>query len=237
MRADLPPGQHAIDGLPRWGLPQFLKRRFALPETFVVTIGGAVTTSIVLDEAVCAAVPRCERVTSLHCVTTWTRDGLRFAGWSLRALWDVVIVPQAQPDPRVCAVVVRGLDGCWTMLPLEDLLAPDVLVADRLDDRPLGRAHGAPLRLVVPAHYGYKQVKHVCALELLTEWPARRTLVWFEHPRARVAFEERGPYVPGWVYRTVYRAALPLMQRALSHTEGNDALVNREPKPSAQKDD
>ncbi len=67
--------------------------------------------------------------------------------------------------------------------------------------------HGAPLRLVVPQLYGYKNVKHVCALALREDFRAglaeRQTRA---HPRGRVALEERGRGLPGWVYRFLYRA-------------------------------
>jgi DMSO/TMAO reductase YedYZ molybdopterin-dependent catalytic subunit len=48
---------------------------------------------------------------------------------------------------------------------LSDLLAAEVLLADILDGLPLSMEHGAPLRLVAPAHYGYKSVKHLSGIE------------------------------------------------------------------------
>lgn len=205
----LPPGQHAVRDLPRWGLPRFLRVRPILPATPVVEIAGDVTHGARID---LAEVPRRDVTADLHCVTTWSRPGLRWSGWSVRDVWERLVVPRTQPAPDVRFVVVHGLDGYWTSLPLDDLLAPDVLLADRLDDVPLARAHGAPLRLVAPAHYGYKQAKHVAILELRRALPEGRTQVWFEHPRARVAFEERGPLLPGVAYRALYRATLPLMR-------------------------
>ena len=71
---------------------------------------------------------RVDQASDSHCVTTWSCRAVRWSG-------------------------VRFAD-----LPLEDLLAPDVLLADRLEGQPLPVAHGAPLRLVAPAHYGYKSV-------------------------------------------------------------------------------
>ena len=37
----------------------------------------------------------------------------------------------------------------------------DVMLAYEMDGRPLPRVHGAPLRLVIPEMYGYKNVKWV----------------------------------------------------------------------------
>jgi DMSO/TMAO reductase YedYZ molybdopterin-dependent catalytic subunit len=92
-------------------------------------------------------------------------------------------------------------------LPLADLLAPDVVIADRFDDRPLTVEHGAPIRLIAPAHYGYKSAKHLVAIELRHDAEGYRPLLprLLDHPRARVAFEERGQLLPGWLLRYAFR--------------------------------
>jgi len=53
------------------------------------------------------------------------------------------------------------------MLTLEQALRPDALLAYEMDGRPLSRPHGAPARVVVPAMYGYKNVKWVERIELV----------------------------------------------------------------------
>src|SRR2546425_9815819 len=54
----------------------------------------------------------------------------------------------------------------------EDALADGVLIADRLDGRPLDGDHGAPARLVSPNQYGFVSTKHVCRIELHTAEPS-----------------------------------------------------------------
>ncbi|MBC7984424.1 MAG: molybdopterin-dependent oxidoreductase, partial [Candidatus Obscuribacterales bacterium] len=83
----------------------------------------------------------------------------------------------------------------------------DVLLADTLNDAPLSIEHGAPLRLVAPAHYGYKNVKHLSQIEFWRDRGDYRpsALRFMDHPRARVAFEERGQIFPGWFLRYLYR--------------------------------
>ena len=73
-------------------------------------------------------------------------------------------------------------------------------------------AHGAPLRLVAPAHYGYKSIKHLHRIEFKLDAQGYRHvgLRFMEHPRARVAFEERGQWVPGWLLRYLYRPLIGL---------------------------
>ena len=90
---------------------------------------------------------------------------------------------------------------------LEDLLADDVLLADELNGEPLSIEHGAPLRLVAPQHYGYKSLKHLAKLEFCAHAPVIKhgALAFLDHPRARVALEERGQWVPDWLLRRFYR--------------------------------
>jgi Oxidoreductase molybdopterin binding domain len=99
-----------------------------------------------------------------------------------------------------------------------DLLAPDVLLADRLFGQPLSLEHGAPLRLVALGHYGYKSVKHLDRIEFRVSDAGYRPygLRFMVHPRARVAFEERGQWLPGWLLRVLYR---PLIGPTVKHFE------------------
>jgi DMSO/TMAO reductase YedYZ molybdopterin-dependent catalytic subunit len=111
-------------------------------------------------------------------------------------------------------VVLEGLDGYRSVALLEDLRDPDVLLADRLDGRPLDRRHGAPVRVVSPAQYGYVSTKHLARVELHTQeprvryHPSRRSHYGLQlvkpHPRARVWEEERHRYLPGWLVRPIY---------------------------------
>jgi DMSO/TMAO reductase YedYZ molybdopterin-dependent catalytic subunit len=159
---------------------------------------------------------RQDLVAPLHCVTTWSVDGLRWSGFPLRQVWALASAAwPAAPDPGGW-VMLRGQDGYRTLLPLTDLLAEGVLLADRLEGRPLPVEHGAPWRLVAPAHYGYKQVKHLARLTWCAEVPAQWGSGWrfMDHPRARVALEERGQGWPGWLLRRLYR---PLIAPTVWH--------------------
>ena len=217
METALPAGQRAIETFPRFGLIPFADRFPSTTGAPTVHIGGDVATPVdVRDEL--EPLPRVEQCSDFHCVTTWTCRGLRWGGIRFEDFYQQVVVPRAMPAPDATFVVLRGEDGARASLPLEDLLAPDVLLADRLDGEPLSIAHGAPLRLVAPAHYGYKSVKHVNRIEF---WRDSRNYhpVGFRfmvHPRARVAREERGRWIPGWALRYLYR---PLIRPTASRFE------------------
>lgn len=212
MESPLPPGQTVAD-LARFGLPAFAPRWPVVPDPVVLTVGGEVRSPRqVAFAALAASLPRREQRSDLHCVTTWTALDL---AWSGLAAGDVIgeLVRLVRPHPAVRWVHLRGLDGFGACLLLEDAVAGDVLLADRMGGEPLPVEHGAPLRLVAPAHYGYKSVKHLCAIEFRRRYRAGPA-GWMEHPRARVATEERSRALPGRWYRPLWRTLVPTVRRA-----------------------
>jgi len=121
-----------------------------------------------------------------------------------------VAQPGVESD-EITGAIMYAQDGYKTSLQLADLLGEDVLLADTLDGQPLTIEHGAPVRLVAPAHYGYKNLKHLAKIEFYSTMPVlkRGTRAFLDHPRARVFKEERGRWVPGWILRYVYRLLVP----------------------------
>ena len=202
----LPPGQYEVGHLPRFGLTPFAVRFPATTDTVSVQIAGDVQTPVDLGAQLQRSA-RVEQCSDFHCVTTWTCRGLRWSGFRFADFYRQLVVPLAAPAADATFVVLRGQDGARSSLPLEDLLAPDVLLADRLNGQPLPIAHGAPLRLVAPAHYGYKSVKHINRVEFWRSSANYRPVGFrfMDHPRARVADEERGLWIPGWALRYAYR--------------------------------
>ena len=169
-----------------------------------------------LLEAVAIAAPldgleRVEQVSDFHCVTTWSCRALRWGGVRFSDFYQLNIAPRVDPALAVSWVVLRGQDGYQSRMLLADLLASDVMLADTLDGLPLPVDHGAPLRLVAPAHYGYKSVKHLSHIECWQAAPklAASAFAFMNHPRGRVAYEERAQWLPGWLLRHVYR---PMIQ-------------------------
>ncbi|HEX5684512.1 MAG TPA: molybdopterin-dependent oxidoreductase [Ideonella sp.] len=213
----LPPGQRETEDFPRFGLTPFAVRFPTTVDAISLQVSGDVQTPLDAGPAL-ASLSRVEQQSDFHCVTTWTRRGLPWGGVRFADFYREVVVPLAGAAPEASFVVLRGQDGARTSLPLEDLLAPDVLLADRLFGQPLSIEHGAPLRLVAPAHYGYKSVKHLNRVEFWRSGANYRPfgLRFMVHPRARVAHEERGQWVPGWLLRHLYR---PLIRPTVARFE------------------
>ena len=210
----LPPGQRALDGFPRFGT-HFHRPPPAVPADPAIEISGAVATPFALPVADLATLPRRELIADFHCVAGWSATNLRWEGVPFETLYRTVIEPSLPPDAAVTHVAFGGLDGYRSIVLLEDALADDVLVADRLDGSPLDADHGAPVRLVSPSQYGFISTKHLCRIELHTAEPSERyhpnpiMQLGLElvkpHRRARVWQEERHRYLPAWSVRRFYR--------------------------------
>lgn len=217
LRPRLPPGQRAAR-LARFGLPTFARRQVAGPARPVLTVGGQVRHATQVDLLdLIARLPRREQRDDLHCVTTWSALDLCWSGVPLAAVLEE-LATLVQPDPRAGWLSVTGLDGFVACLSLADATVSGALLADRLDGEPLPPAHGAPVRLVAPAQYAYKSVKHVVALDYRRRYAAGSAGL-MEHSRARVDREERSRVLPGRLWRPVWATAGPHVRRRY---EGSD---------------
>jgi DMSO/TMAO reductase YedYZ molybdopterin-dependent catalytic subunit len=216
----LPPGQQRIDGFPRFGT-HLARRPPAVPSDPVIEISGAVAAPFTLPLAELATLPRRELTADFHCVAGWSATNLRWEGVAFETFYRTVVEPSARPDTSVTHLAFAGLDGYRSIVSIEDALSEEVLIAERLDGRPLDADHGAPARLVSPNQYGFVSTKHLCRIELHAGEPSEGydhasllTRVFLRgpakpHPRARVWEEERHRYLPARLVRPVYRLLIP----------------------------
>jgi len=198
------PGQKARKDFPRFGLPQYANR---FPSnitdfTIEVELDGESLTKIDLSSDVFS---RCTIKTDFHCVTTWSYLGVEWSGVKFLDLFEYI--KKNSETKHYAGAVFHAQDGYKTSMILEDALAEDVIIADTMDGEPLTIEHGAPIRLVAPSHYGYKNLKHLDRIEFYSNMPVikRGLRAFLDHPRARINHEERGRWVPGWILRYVYR--------------------------------
>jgi DMSO/TMAO reductase YedYZ molybdopterin-dependent catalytic subunit len=216
----LPPGQHEVDGFPRFGTHLY-RPPPDIPADYSIEFAGAVAEPFELSLPELSTLPHCERTADFHCVSGWSATGLRWEGVAFETLYRRLIEPALRPGADVTHVVFRGLDGYGSVVTIEDALQPDVLVADRLDGRPLEPDHGAPVRLVSPSQYGFVSTKHLCRIDVRSSEPplgygaslpfveAGLRVLATPHQRARVWEEERHRYVPARLLRPVYRLLIP----------------------------
>jgi len=216
---ELPPGQRGVVGFPRYGV-DLTRPPVPVPTDWAIEVTGDLTRRTTLPPSLLSDLPRRELVADFHCVAGWSARGLRWQGVPFATVYAASIEPALTATARVRYVVFVGLDGYRSILTVEDALADDVLLADRLDGEPLDPLHGAPVRLVSPSQYGYVNTKHLSRIELYAAEPVnlyhprksiqRALLMVRPHPRARVAWEERHRFLPGWLARRVYRRLGPL---------------------------
>src|SRR4029453_1527821 len=84
-------------------------------------------------------------------------------GWYARATWEGVRLDRLLPPDAAGSLVVASATGYRRRLPLAD--ARTLLLATRLDGRPLSAGHGFPARLVAPGRRGFWWVKWVTSIE------------------------------------------------------------------------
>lgn len=139
--------------------------------TWRLRVDGLVGRPLELSYAELLALPKAEQVSTFHCVTGWSVNNVRWGGVRFRDL-----LAQAGPLPGAHAAHFISAEKPYEdYLKLSDLSLPDVMLAYELDGQPLPQEHGAPLRVVIPDMYGYKNVKWV---EQITLVPRQGSGYW-----------------------------------------------------------
>lgn len=214
----LPIGQKETDEFPRFGLSQYAKRYRENFGPINLEISGEVKQPFRITNDELSQLTRKNMTSDFHCVTTWTKRNLQWSGYRFVDFFEQLIKPRLSESNLTHWVILKSLDGYRSRMLLSDILDPNILLADQLNGQPICSKHGAPLRLVAPAHYGYKNPKHLKSIEFhCKDYSFKPPLFSFmEHPRARVEFEERGRFFPGWLLRRLYR---PLIKSTIRKFE------------------
>ena len=178
-----PPGQVYIDipivyavlGVPRVDIANWK-----------LTVDGLVERPLELSLADLYELGVASVLVDFHCVTGWSVKGLEFAGVPVLKLVEL-----AKPLESTRWVYVESLDGYSTIMPVEDFLRSENLVALEMNGRPLHPLHGYPARLLVPSLYGWKSAKWVKRIHFTDRYIDGYWEALGYHPRGRVDLEER----------------------------------------------
>ena len=156
----LPPGQY--DARDEWPVLNAEATPRLDTARWTFTVEGLVEreTTWTWDEI--HALPPARYEGDIHCVTTWSKFGMRFDGVSVDTLLDAAGVL-----PTATHVIGVAHTGYTTNLPLADVTGGKAWVVWDVDGRPLTREHGGPARLLVPHLYFWKSAKWVSGLRLL----------------------------------------------------------------------
>ncbi|KJK57958.1 molybdopterin-dependent oxidoreductase [Saccharothrix sp. ST-888] len=129
---------------------------------YTLTVGGLVEKPVSYTLADLQAMRQRRIVRDVQCVTGWRVPGTPFEGVLLADLLEAAGV-----RPEATAVGFGCFDGSYTeSLTLDQARRDDVLVALRMQDRPLAHEHGGPVRLYVAPMYFYKSAKWLDSITL-----------------------------------------------------------------------
>ena len=135
------------------------------PASWHLEVGGLVESPASLSYDELLSLPRADQVSTFHCVTGWTVDDVHWGGVRLTDLFARV-----GPLPEAHALEFVSAEVPYVdYLTMHQARLRDVMLAYEMDGKPLSRAHGAPLRLVIPEMYGYKNVKWLARINLVPQ--------------------------------------------------------------------
>jgi DMSO/TMAO reductase YedYZ molybdopterin-dependent catalytic subunit len=155
----LPPDQTPIKHLLRWGEehPGVAKSNPKIDlKTYCLTVEGLVESPSKLSWNDLLELQAVESISDFHCVEGWSIQDCRWEGIRFKQ-----IVELTRPKETAEFVTFECADGYTTSLSLDELLGDDVLLAYKLDGKPLEEGYGFPLRLIVPSKYAYKSAMWV----------------------------------------------------------------------------
>ncbi|MBB4921855.1 DMSO/TMAO reductase YedYZ molybdopterin-dependent catalytic subunit [Kitasatospora kifunensis] len=159
---------------------------------YQLTIGGLVDRPRSYTLADLQALPQTRLVHDVQCVTGWRVPGTPFEGVRLADLLAAAGVQAAGT-----AVHFTCFDGSYTeSLTLDQARRDDVLVALKMQDKPVTHDHGGPVRLYVAPMYFYKSAKWLSGI---TVTPKVETGYW----------ENYGYDVDAWVGKSNGRDDAP----------------------------
>lgn len=155
-RPRLPPGQRVIERLkPMGGEPGDPR-----PREFRLQVHGAVERPFTLDFRELAALATAREVQAdVHCVTGWSVMGARWRGVPIAALAE-----RAGVKPSARHLIFESAHGYTANVRIDEALAPPAMVVWEYEGEPLGTAHGAPVRGLVPDLYFWKSPKWLTGL-------------------------------------------------------------------------
>jgi methionine sulfoxide reductase catalytic subunit len=132
--------------------------------TWRLTVEGLVKTPLDLSWNDFLALPQSRETQDFTCVEGWEVRGAEWTGVRLSELVD-----RAGLDPSATHLVFLSSDlEYYDSLTVAEARADQTLLARALNGEPLTFEHGWPVRLVTPGLYGYKYVKWVMRINVIT---------------------------------------------------------------------
>ena len=153
-------------------LSEFYVQSYASPpsvslEDWRLKITGAVAQPLTLTFEDILAAPQQDFYLTMECIGNPAGGNLignaQWTGTSLQTFLKRVGV-----KPEATEFILHGADDYETTLPVAEVMRPEVQLVHRMNGEPLTQAHGYPLRILIPGHFGQKQPKWLVGIEAIT---------------------------------------------------------------------
>lgn len=154
-------------------LGEFYVQSYALPPTvnadhWRLKLMGTVANPMTIALADVLKAPQEEFYLTMECIGN--PSGGNLIG---NALWTgtplLPFLQKAGVKPEAKEFVLHGADFYETTLPVEAIMRPDVRLVHQMNGKPLTKAHGYPVRIIIPGHFGQKQPKWLIAVEAIAK--------------------------------------------------------------------
>lgn len=154
-------------------LSEFYVQSYALApqvdqETWTLDIKGAVANPLTLTFQDILEAPQSDFYLTMECIGNPAGGNLignaQWTGTPLRPFLELAGV-----EPEATEFILHGADYYETTLPVADVIRPEVQLVHQMNAAPLTKAHGYPVRIILPGHFGQKQPKWLVGIEAITK--------------------------------------------------------------------
>ncbi len=136
----------------------------AAPADYRLRVDGLVQRPLSLTEADLRSLPATRITHNFQCVTGWEVTDVHWVGVRL-----VDLAERAGADPAATAFQLTSFDGEYTeSLTIDQARETGAIAAYSMLNAPVTREHGGPVRLYVPLMFGYKSIKWLSRIELVS---------------------------------------------------------------------
>lgn len=154
-------------------LGEFYVQSYALPpnvnvDKWRLEITGAVETPLKLTFQDVLSGPQENFYLTMECIGNPAGGNLiGNAQWSGTPL--LPFLQKATLKPEATEFVLHGADFYETTLPVAAVMRSDVRLVHQMNQNSLTKAHGYPVRIIIPGHFGQKQPKWLVKIEAIAK--------------------------------------------------------------------
>lgn len=157
-RPRVPPGQRVLTRLkPMGGVEGDPSRA-----KWKLRVHGEVEAPFEIDFRELLGMDQVDLPLDVHCVTGWSVLGAKWTGVRVKTL-----AQRAKVKSGARHVIFQAAHGYTANVRIDEALGDDVMIAHKLDDKPIARTHGAPVRGVVPDLYFWKSAKWITGIKFV----------------------------------------------------------------------